>query len=92
MSKTLCRVERSPLGRPRQKGELAESAISSGICRRRTRTTLIAVSGSGRADVDVQPEDQLAAGRVLHLLDDPAIARPVGENLILVASERMSAC
>ena len=42
--------------------------------------------------MDVQPEDQLAAGRILHLLDDPAIARPVGENLILVASERMSAC
>jgi hypothetical protein len=39
--------------------------------------------------VDVQPEDQLAAGRILHLLHDPAVMLTVGDQLVFVMRERM---
>lgn len=42
--------------------------------------------------VDVQPEDQLAARRVLHGIDDAAVARLVGELLVFVIGERVRAC
>ena len=68
----LWRVEWRPVENPRQKGELADSAIRSGICGRSRRSSLDRRLRIGYADVDVQPEDQLAAGGVLQLLDDPA--------------------
>ena len=41
--------------------------------------------------MDVQPEDQLAAGGVLHLVHDPAVAVAVGDELVFVVRERMRA-
>ena len=41
------------------------------------------------ADVDVEAEDQLPAGGILHLLDDPLVAGPVRDQLVLVAGKRV---
>ena len=60
------RAEARPVSRPCQKGELAESASSSG------RWTRIALCGPDRdlrigdADVDVQGEGRLAPGQLAH--------------------------
>ena len=47
--KIICRLEASPVGSPRQNGELAESASSGASCGNSPLTTLIALSGSSTA-------------------------------------------
>ncbi len=79
------------MSRPCQKGELVESASSSGSQERiaaRDRDGLVA---GGEPDVRVQAEDHLALTDPLHLLDQLAVALLVGHLLVLVACERMRA-
>ena len=54
-SKILILVEASPVSDPRQKGELADSATSSGTCRASALTATIAVSPSGTATWTCRP-------------------------------------
>ena len=75
------RDERSPVGSPRQNGELAESATSSGRCAISPFDHLDRLLRVVDGDVDVHPEDQLAPRDVLHLVDERAIAILGGDPL-----------
>src|SRR5215207_3309347 len=85
-----CRVEASPVGSPRQNGELADRPSRSG---RSTSTPLTTLSLVGVVDRDMhmEAEDQLPAGDVLHLVDQRAIAVAGGDPLTFEQAERMGA-
>ena len=69
------RVETRPVLSPRQNGEFADSASSSGRWTRIPLATWIALSGLVDAHVDVDAEDQLLARDELQPGDQVAVAR-----------------
>ena len=69
------RVEARPVASPRQNGELADSASSTGTCTRIPLATWIALSASSMPDVHVQAEDDLLARDEAQRLDQVAVAR-----------------
>ncbi len=85
------RDERRPVGSPRQNGELAESATSSGKWAIRPFCDLNRLLGVVDGDVDVHPEDELAPRDVLHLVDERAVAIFRRDPLALEERERMCA-
>ena len=65
---------RAPSARPRQNGELAESASSGERCGQEPVDDLDRLVGVVDRDVDVHPEDQLAPRDVLELVDERVVA------------------
>src|SRR6478735_1953998 len=79
LAKIAVRVDASPVASPRQNGELADSASSTGS----------SASRLGHGHVHVHAEHELAARHVLELLDEPAVAVARRDALILGARERV---
>ena len=85
---TICLLDASPVGSPRQNSELADSASRGPSWGSSPLTTWIALSGSSTATW-MHPEDQLTPGDVLELVDQRVVAVLRGDPLALEEAEQV---
>ena len=77
------RAEARPVSRPCQKGELADSASSSGRCERSRLSGQQRALGVGHRHVHVQREGRLAPGELAHRPVQEAVAVALGDLRVL---------